>query len=157
MPIPLIAVVSALAAGGTLVPHADGGMIVTAAGGYVAGTYLSTTAIAGVVAAATATLGGGALAVTSTASTIAGSAAVVGTVGAAGTAAVAGPGPVAGKLLPLAIGAVVLLGIAVSVYLFRLRRKTRGMKNGEEVIFSEREARVVQVLLLQLSKETQSK
>ena len=43
MPIPFIPIIAALAAGGTLVPHAAGGMIVTsAAAGYVAGTYLST-------------------------------------------------------------------------------------------------------------------
>ena len=40
MPLPLIPIISALAAGGTLVPHAAGGMIVTSAAGYVAGTYL---------------------------------------------------------------------------------------------------------------------
>jgi len=62
MPIPLMAIISALAAGGSLVPHAAGGMIVTGAGGYVAGTYLSTTAIASLLAAATATVGGTALA-----------------------------------------------------------------------------------------------
>ena len=40
MPLPLIPVISALAAGGWLVPHAAGGLIVTSASGYVAGTYL---------------------------------------------------------------------------------------------------------------------
>jgi hypothetical protein len=36
------AAVAALAAGGYLVPHAAGGMIVYGSTGYVAGTYLST-------------------------------------------------------------------------------------------------------------------
>jgi hypothetical protein len=40
MPIPLIPIISALAAGGSLVPHATGGLIVTGAGGYIAGTFL---------------------------------------------------------------------------------------------------------------------
>ena len=47
MPLPLIAIIPALTAGGTLVPHAAGGMIVTSAAGYMAGTYLSTAAITG--------------------------------------------------------------------------------------------------------------
>ena len=61
MPLPLIPIISALAAGGTLVPHAAGGMIVTSAAGYVAGTYLSTAAIGGVLATASTALGAGAL------------------------------------------------------------------------------------------------
>jgi hypothetical protein len=52
MPLPLIPVIAALAAGGTLVPHAAGGMIVTSAAGYVAGTYLTTAALGGLFAAA---------------------------------------------------------------------------------------------------------
>jgi len=39
MPLPLIPKISAPTASGTLVPHAVGGMIVTSATGYVAGTY----------------------------------------------------------------------------------------------------------------------
>jgi len=61
MPIPLIPIISALATGGTLVPHATGGLIVTGASGYIAGTFLSTTAISGLLATASATLGAGAL------------------------------------------------------------------------------------------------
>ena len=38
MALPLIPISAALAAGGTLVPHAAGGMIVSSDGGYVAGT-----------------------------------------------------------------------------------------------------------------------
>ena len=45
MPIPLIPIISALATGGTLVPHAAGGLIVTGASGYITGTFLSTAAI----------------------------------------------------------------------------------------------------------------
>ncbi len=67
MPLPLIPVISALAAGGTLVPHAAGGMIVTTATGYVTGTYLSTAAIGGLITAASTTLGAGALCLSSAA------------------------------------------------------------------------------------------
>ena len=44
MPLPII--IAALAAGGTLVPHAAGGLIVSSASGYIAGTYIGTATIA---------------------------------------------------------------------------------------------------------------
>ncbi len=157
MPIPLIAVASALAAGGTLVPHAAGGMIVTAAGGYVAGTYLSTAAIATVVAAATATVGAGAAAVASAASAVIGSAGIFGTtVGASGLTGVlmsAGILPSTPIIVPVAVGAAALGGAGLAYYLLRLRRKVASAKEGEEAHFTEREAKVVQVLLLQLAKK----
>ena len=48
--LPLIPVVMALNAGGSLVAHSAGGLIVYSAvsGGYVAGTYISTAALASV-------------------------------------------------------------------------------------------------------------
>ena len=51
MAIPLIPIMTALAAGGSLVPHAAGGLMVSSAtaGGYVAGTYLGTTAATSIV------------------------------------------------------------------------------------------------------------
>lgn len=86
MPLPLIPVFAALAAGGSLVPHAAGGMIFSlGAGGYVAGTYLSSAFIASLVTGAGALLGVGALTLTSAASAIIGSTGVVGTtIGASG-------------------------------------------------------------------------
>lgn len=45
MPFPAIPILSALMAGGTLVPHSSGGLIVYANGGYLANTYLSTAAL----------------------------------------------------------------------------------------------------------------
>lgn len=51
MPLPIIPVIAALAASGTLVSHAAGRLIVTmGARGYVAGTYLSSAAIASLIA-----------------------------------------------------------------------------------------------------------
>lgn len=159
MPIPLLAIVSALAAGGTLVPHAAGGMIVNAAGGYVAGTYLSTAAISSVVAAATATLGAGAAAALGTASAIVGGApavvATVGTTGVVGRVAAAVASPIAKVLFPIAICGVAIITVALVGYLVRLRWKVRNAKEGEEKLFSEREAKVVQVLLLQVAKKSQ--
>ncbi len=161
MPLPLIAVASALAAGGTLVPHAAGGMIVTAAGGYVAGTYLSTAAVATIIATATATAGAGLAAVAGTASAIIGSAGIFGTtVGATGLTGVlmsAGVLPSTPIIVPVAVGAATLGGAGLAYYLLRLRRKVASAKEGQEAQFTEREAKVVQVLLLQLAKKPPSK
>ena len=80
MPLPLIPIGAALAAGGSLVPHAAGGLIVTsAATGYVAGTYLSTAAIGWLIAIASTTLGAGALYLSGAAASIVGSAGIFGT------------------------------------------------------------------------------
>ena len=60
-------------------------MIVTSAAGYVAGTYLSTAAISGILAAASTALGAGALYLSGAAGSIIGSAGIFGTtVGASG-------------------------------------------------------------------------
>jgi hypothetical protein len=40
MPLPLIPIISALATGSSLVPHAAGGLIVTGASGYITGLFL---------------------------------------------------------------------------------------------------------------------
>jgi hypothetical protein len=61
MPLPLISIIPALIAGGFLVPHAAGGMMVATVADYVAGTHLSTAAITDLLAAASTTLGAGAL------------------------------------------------------------------------------------------------
>jgi hypothetical protein len=85
MPLPLIVIIPALIAGGSLVPHAAGGMMVASVAGYVAGTYLSTAAITGLIAATSNTLGTGALFLSGAAGSIIDSAGVYGaTVGASG-------------------------------------------------------------------------
>jgi hypothetical protein len=77
MPLPLIPIITALAASGGLVPHAAGGMIVTmGASGYTAGTYLSSAAIAPLVTGAGAVLGAGALTTTGAAGANIGSAGI---------------------------------------------------------------------------------
>lgn len=72
MPIPIVPIIAALAAGGTLVPHAAGGLIVTSVSGYVAGTYLSTAAIGGLLTATSTVLGAGALCLSGVAGSIIG-------------------------------------------------------------------------------------
>lgn len=161
MPLPLIPVIAALAAGGTLVPHAGGGLIVTAAtGGYVAGTYLSTATIATIVAGATATVGAGAAAVTGAASALIGSAGIFGTtIGASGFTGVlmsAGILPSTPIAVPIAIGGAALGGGYLAYYLLRLRRKVTSADEGVEVHFSEREAKVIETLVRLLAKKKPS-
>jgi uncharacterized membrane protein len=161
MPLPLIPVVAALATGGTLVPHAAGGLIVTAAtGGYVAGTYLSTAAIASIIVGATASVGVGAAAVTGAASALIGSAGIFGTtIGATGLTGVlmsAGILPSTPIAVPIAIGSAALGGGYLAYYLIRLRRKVTSATEGEEVHFSEKEAKVIEALVRLLAKRKPS-
>lgn len=159
MPIPLIPIISALAAGGSLVPHAAGGMIVTSAAGYVAGTYLTTSAIAVLIAGATTTAGAGlALAfgsvrgiVSATLANVASPAVAATTVGT-GTAATTGvigflTGPIG---LILTTGCAVL-GIGYGVYqLYRLKRKASNTAVGEEAYFTKTQAKITQKVILRL-------
>lgn len=160
MPLPFIPVIPALAAGGTLVPHAAGGMIVTSATGYVAGTYLSTSAIAGIVAAATSVIGAGALFVTGTASKLIGGPGIFGTtVGATGLTGMlmsAGLLPSTPIWVPVAIGGAALTGTCALGYgayrLYKLQRKTRISAQDGEVMFTEEEARIVEKLIRRFGK-----
>ena len=155
MPIPII--IAALAAGGSLVPHAAGGFIVvSSAGGYVAGTYLGTAAIAVMLTAGTATLATGAAVMTAVAGSVIGSAGIFGTtVGATGlTGALMSAGLISATPLyvPLLIGAggVGAAGLLVygSYHLYKLKKKVSAALPGQEVIFSPTDARIVQRLLL---------
>lgn len=114
MPLPLIPILTALAAGGSLVPHAAGGMIVTSAAGYVAGTYLSTAAIGSLLAAGSTALGAGALYLSGVAGSVIGSAGVFGTtVGATGaTGALMSAGIISSTPIwvPIAVGGAAIGG-----------------------------------------------
>jgi len=160
MPLPIIPVVSALSAGGTLVPHAGGGMIVTSASGYVAGTYLSTTAIGGIVATASASLGAGALYLTGIAGTIIGSAGIFGTtVGATGITGFlmsVGILPATPIWIPIVIGVTLLILAILLGYggyrFYKLKRKIRTTRNEEEAEFTESEARFLERILKRFGK-----
>jgi len=164
MPLPLIPVVSALAAGGTLVPHAAGGMIVTSAVGYVAGTYLSTAAIGGLLAAASTALGAGALYLTGAAGGIIGSAGIFGTtVGSSGiTGALMSAGIISSTPLwmPLAVGSAAAGGAAGLGYggyrLYQLKKKIENAPKGEEAQFTETEAKIIEKIIKRLSKKEDS-
>ena len=158
MPIPLIPVIAALAAGGTLVPHAAGGFIVTSAiGGYVAGTYVGTAAITSILALATASLGVGATIVTGAATTLIGGAGIFGTtVGATGvTGALMSAGILSSTpiIWPILAGCSIVGG-AYAAYCYRqLMRKVSSATSGEEAHFSNSEAIIIEAILKSLSKK----
>ena len=173
MPLPLIPVVTALLSGGILVPHAAGGMIVSGASGYIAGTYLSTTAIASLYAAAASTVGIGAVAATGYVSTFLGGAGILGTAaGTAGagagagvaTATAAGATGVTGAIMsagiisstPIAVPIVAGAGVFIAGYAgyryLKFKKKLSQVKPGEEIIFSESEAKFMQQIILKLPR-----
>jgi len=156
MPIPLIPIISALAAGGTLVPHATGGLIVTSASGYVAGTFLTTAAINGLLATASATLGAGALYLSGTTASVVGGAGIFGTtIGATGiTGALMSVGIISSTpvWIPLVAGSAAL-GCGYGSYrLFKLKRKLYETPEGIEAQFTETEAKFIEKLIKRLAK-----
>jgi hypothetical protein len=159
MPIPLIPVVTAILAGGALVPHAAGGLIVTSAAGYVTGTYLSTTAVAGIMTA----VGAGAIASVGTltafasrmlAKTAVTSAVATTGVSATGTAAVAtGVLSLAPALLSLT-AALTVLGLGYRAYQFyELQSKVSKSTEGHEVVFTEDEAKLFEDVIKSVAKK----
>lgn len=167
MPLPLIPIITAIAAGGTLVPHAAGGMIVTAAtsGGYVAGTYLSTAAIATIISTAAVSVTAGAAVLTGAVSSIVGGAGIFGTtIGASGvTGALMSAGLISSTsvIVPvLAIGTALTAigGGSYATYRYwSLKRKAEGAKDGQEAQFTEIEAKIVERLLITMRKDDDPK
>ncbi|MBA4500864.1 hypothetical protein [Marinobacterium marinum] len=173
MPIPLIPVLSALAAGGSLVPHAAGGLIVSGASGYVAGTYLSTSAIAALLttagtagvaglAAFTGLLSSAAGAVSSGTSAAIGSTGILGTsIGASGIKGALvslGVIPTVSVALPFALGGAAVAGSAYLLYRHKNRYKALVGKivdtpAGDEAVFTEAEAKQVERIILLLAKK----
>lgn len=157
MPLPLIPVIAALAAGGSLVPHAAGGLIVTSASGYVAGTYLSTAAITTLLAGGATALGTGAAVVSGAAAGVIGSAGIFGTtIGATGitgmlmSAGIIASTPVWVPVAAAGAGA----GVSYGAYrYYRLRKKLLATPEGEEAHFTEREAKVIEWLLRRFAKK----
>lgn len=157
MPLPIIAVVSALATGGSLVPHAAGGMIVTSASGYVAGTYLSTATIGTLITAASTTLGAGTVYLSSAAASIVGSAGIFGTtIGASGiTGYLMSVGIISSTPIwvPVAIGGAAL-GCGYGSYrLLMLKRKLKSIPTGQEALFTEAEARIIENIVKRLGNK----
>lgn len=156
MPLPLIPVITALAAGGSLVPHAAGGMIVTAAGGYVTGTYLSTATLTALLVGSVTALGTGAAVISGAAAAVIGSAGVFGTtVGATGiTGLLMSAGIIASTPIWIPV-AVAGAGAGISYGAFRyytLRRKLLATPVGEEAHFTEKEAKIIEWLVCRFAK-----
>jgi hypothetical protein len=151
MPLPLIPILAALAAGGSLVPHAAGGLIVTSAAGYVTGTYLSTAAITALWIGGVGVLGTGVAVVTGAAASVIGGAGIFGTtIGATGiTGALMSAGIVSATPIwaPIAMGsAAVGMGYGAFKY-YRLRKKLTSTPEGQEAQFTEGEAKVIEKYL----------
>lgn len=151
MPLPLIPIFAALSAGGTLVPHAAGGLIVTSSYGYVAGTYLSTSAVGTVLAGGTSLLGAGAAAVSGVAASAIGSAGIFGTtIGATGlTGFLMSVGLIHATPIwvPIAVGGAAAGAGYGSFKLYQLRKKVKGTPEGQEALFTEAEAKLIERLL----------
>ena len=162
MPLPLIPVVAALSAGGVLVPHAAGGLIVSGVSGYMAGTYISTAALASFLA------GTGAVAAVSLASvfgSISGAAAaLLGGAGIFGTTV--GATGVTGVLMSMGIIASVPIIVPVLIialipclgfggyfaYKFRrLNGRIQSAEGGDEMQFTESEAAVIERVIKSVS------
>ncbi|MYG10730.1 MAG: hypothetical protein F4170_07835 [Rhodobacteraceae bacterium] len=168
MPLP-VALVPALIAGGTLVPHATGGLIVTGASGYVANTFLSTAVLNGLFGAGffSAGLGTGVLG-TLFGGALIGSSGVMGTgIGATG---LTGLGISLGLVsttpvwVPVAtIGGGLAIFGASGYLTYKAVKKRRILKDimekvqsapiGEEVVFTEEEAELLDDLLRRMNKE----
>jgi len=157
MAFPLIPIISALAAGGTLVPHAAGGLIISNASGYVAGTYLSSAVVSSLLYGPGALLGVGALSASGVAAAIIGSAGYFGTtVGATGitgwlmSAGIISATPI---MYPVGVGLASLTGFALATVIFRLGRKLERANKGQEVTFNAIEAKIIEVLLVFFAKK----
>lgn len=157
MPLPLIPILAALAAGGSLVPHAGGGLIVTSAFGYVTGTYLSTAAIAGLWVGSASLLAAGVAVVSGAAAALIGGAGIFGTtIGATGiTGALMSAGIIAATPIwvPAVLGSVAVgFGYGAFKY-YQLRKKLLLTPEGHEALFTEADAKVIEKFLLSTAKQ----
>jgi len=174
MVLPLVPVVAALTGGGSLVAHSAGGLIVysSVAGGYVAGTYVSTAALASFLtgsavaagAVGTAAVSGTAIwaygTATGAAMSLVGSAGLFGTtVGATGiTGLMMRTGLLSSVsiFVPIFVVSALILMIVSGAYyavkVRRLRSKVLQTPNGEEAIFTKWEAKLVEKIMRSAAK-----
>jgi len=141
-----------------LVPHAAGGLIVTSASGYVAGTYLSTATITALLASGATALGTGAAVVSGATAGIIGSGGIFGTtIGASGiTGMLMSAGIIASTpvWVPVAVTGVGA-GVAYGAFRFYiLRKKLVATPAGQEAQFTESEAKVIEWIFRRLAKKS---
>ncbi len=155
MPLPLIAIVQALLAGGSLVPHVSGGMIVTGTSGYVSGTFLSTAAINSLLATAGTGLGLSATYLAGAAAKVIGGAGYFGTtIGATGIkGALMSAGLISSTPMwvPVVVGGASLTCGYFSYRLIKLRRKVTNTPDGQEAMFTDSEALLIEHLIKRAS------
>ena len=128
----------------------------TSAGGYVAGTYLSTAAITALLAGGATAVGTGVAVVSGAAAGVIGSAGILGTtIGATGitgllmSAGIIASTPVWVPVAAAGAGA----GLTYGAYkYYALRKKLVANPEGTEVQFTEGEAKVIEWLLRKLAK-----
>lgn len=151
MPLPLIPIIAALSAGGTLVPHAAGGLIVTSSAGYISGTYVSTAAVGSLLAGGASIVGAGVAAVSGVAASAIGSAGIFGTtIGATGlTGVLMSVGLIHATPIwvPFAVGGALAGGGYGGLKLYKLRKKVEKTPEGQEAFFTEAEAKLIERLL----------
>ena len=164
MVLPLFPVVAALGAGGQLVAHSAGGLIVlSSTGSYVAGTYISTAALASFLTGSAVAVGAGQVAVVGglivaayrtlpgVAVSLIGGAGYFGTtVGATGITGflmARGILPSTPILVPVSIALFTVLSILFLAFLTvrrirQIRKKALDTPEGQEAHFSKRETKL---------------
>ena len=156
IPVALLPILSNLASGASIVAHSSGGLILSGANGYVAGTLISTS----IIQAAFASLGivgAASLYVTGALAAIWGSAGIFGTtIGASGikgflmATGLVSSTPV---WLPLVcIGATGIALFTAFLPMIRLVRRLKATPEGQEAVFTPREAQMIEHVLKRLAK-----
>ena len=166
MALPLIPIITALASGGSLVPHAAGGLIVTGANGFVAGTYISTAAltsfITGVGAITFASLASVLTTIKGAVITLIGGAGLFGTtIGATGITGFLrsiGILPSVPIIVPVFIGIFIAclacFGLYATYNFQKLYKKLQSAEEGVEMNFSESEAMLVEKIIRSVASKS---
>ena len=160
IPVTLLPILSGLVPGASIVAHSSGGLILTGANGYVAGTLISTSIIQAAFASLSL-VGAASLYLTGALAAIWGSAGIFGTtIGASGikgflmTTGLISSTPV---WLPLAcISATAIAFFTALLPLIRLVQKLKATPEGQEAIFTPREAKMIEHVLKRLAKRKPS-
>ena len=156
MPLPLL--IPALISGGTLVAHSSGGLIVSGAAGYIAGTFVSTAAVKTLLVASTL---GVSACVGAAAASVWGSAGLFGTtIGATGIkGALMSAGLISSTpiWIPCAVIGTSIAGLGFAGFgLYRinkLREKLDSCPEGEEVYFTDKEAAFIEWMIRKMQKK----
>ena len=127
------------------------GSAVTAIGGSAIGGAIGTAATAVGSSAIGTAVGGAATAVGGAASAVVGSSGIFGTTigasGVTGTLMSVGVLPATPIVVPASIALLMAGGGYLSYRFLRLKNKIKATKNGEEVIFTEKEASIIEAII----------